>query len=84
MERARGQLDSGRVQLSTDVHAATRARSPPLSLEQAQLKSRDDWLEYRRKAELAKAKGLDQAKAKTLDQSKDQGTGLDPDDDYTQ
>jgi len=55
LERQRRRLDGGLLQLSTNVHAARRARDATRTTDGAQARSREAWLAYRMRQEQVKS-----------------------------
>ena len=73
LERERLHLDAGLVQLNTDLRTARQARGASANIDEAQAKSRETWLQYRKKPELEKSGEMD----RQLERTKDRGTGED-------
>ena len=92
MERERLLLDAGLLQLNTDLRAAMRERSGSHNIDEAQQKSREGWLAYRKNLEMASSKtmekGHEQTKGTGLEENrgkaKNKGHSSDgPDDDFS-
>ena len=92
LQRERLQLDIGLLELNTDLRAAMRERSGSHNIDEAQQKSREGWLAYRKNLEMASSKtmekGHEQTKGTGLEENrgkaKDKGHSSDgPDDDFS-